>query len=285
MISVIVPVYNEEKAIAASLDKLRKALDSFAPGSEMIVVDDGSTDNSLTMVRGLTIPAMSVIEHPENIGYGKSLLDGILSAKNECIAIIDADGSYPAEALKNLFSFYPRFDMIVGARQGFEYRKGFFKRPARLMFKSLAKYATGRNIPDVNSGLRIFKKSLVLENRKMLCTGFSFTTTITLLFMLNNHYVKYVPVEYHKREGKSKVNHFRDTLRAGQIIVQTIANFNAIKLFLLLANISACCGIIAETLNVLFLHSYFVTVFSACMLAAYIPIFALGLTTDAITKR
>jgi glycosyltransferase involved in cell wall biosynthesis len=285
MISVIVPMYNEENAIAGCLKKLSKELLSFAPNHEIIVVNDGSTDASMARVMECNIPSLKIIEHAENIGYGKSLLDGILSANNECIAIIDSDGSYPVERLKELYSYYPRFDMVVGARQGLEFRKGLFKRPARLMFKFLAKYASGRDVPDVNSGLRIFKKSVVLSFREMLCTGFSFTTTITLLFMLNHFFVKYVPVEYNKREGKSKVKHFKDTLRAGQIIVQAIAYYNPIKLFLLIANLCAFTAIAFEIFNIYLFHSLYITIFSAILLASYVPIFSLGLVTDSLRKR
>ena len=129
MISVIVPVYNEENAVIGVLDDIKEALSGFLT-YEIIVVDDGSTDQTLTRVRSYNDVNLTIIEHAENIGYGKSLYDGIQQAAYDCIAIIDGDGSYPAASLKELYQYYPKYDMIVGARRGEEYRKGLFKRPA-----------------------------------------------------------------------------------------------------------------------------------------------------------
>jgi glycosyltransferase involved in cell wall biosynthesis len=192
MISVIVPVFNEEEGVARTLNEVTAELASVVCPYELIVVNDGSTDRTLEVVRSLNLPHCTVINHVENLGYGKSLFDGILLAKNECIAIIDGDGSYPVKKIKELLAFFPLYDMVVGARQGKEYQKGTFKKPARMLFASLVEYASGRKVPDVNSGLRIFKRSIVLKFQDSLCTGFSFTTTLTLLFLLNHYFIKYV---------------------------------------------------------------------------------------------
>ncbi|MCX5712312.1 MAG: glycosyltransferase family 2 protein, partial [Candidatus Omnitrophica bacterium] len=162
MISIIVPVYNEEKAIIKSLLGLQSELESGFKDYEIIVVDDGSTDQSLALIKGSGIKNLTLISHAENLGYGKSLLDGILAAKHNCIGIIDGDGSYDPKDIKKLYLYFNQYDMVVGARQGEEYRRGIWKRPARLFFKMLAEYAAGRKIMDVNSGLRLFKKDLVL---------------------------------------------------------------------------------------------------------------------------
>jgi polyisoprenyl-phosphate glycosyltransferase len=148
------------------------------------------------------------------------------------------------------------------------------------MFNFLVEYASGRKVPDVNSGLRLFKKSLVLQYRDSLCTGFSFTTTITLLFLCNHHLVKYINVGYQKRIGKSKVDHLRDTLRAGQIIVKAFLYYNPIKLFLLIGMINAGCGLALAGLNALFMRSTLMDVLSACAVASFFPIFCLGLIAD-----
>ncbi|MDT8287036.1 MAG: glycosyltransferase family 2 protein [Elusimicrobiales bacterium] len=283
MISVIVPVYNEEASVEGTIRGLSKTLSPLGE-YEIICVNDGSSDGTAGVLARLAGGRVKVVEHLENIGYGKALLDGILAASSECIAIIDADSSYPPEALAELMKYYPRYDMVVGARQGGEYRKGLFKRPARLLFAALVGYATGREIPDVNSGLRIFKRSLVLKFRDSICTGFSFTTTLTLLFFLNHYYVKYVPVEYMKRSGESKVRHFVDTLRAGQIIVQAMVRYNPIKLFLLLASLNALLGAVLWLLDVLSGGSPVLRLAAALCLASFVPLFSLGLVTERIQR-
>jgi len=277
MISVIVPVYNEEKAIIKTLHELQDVLEGGFKDYEIIVVDDGSNDTTLEKIRKSGINGLTLISHVENLGYGKSLLDGILSSRHNCIGIIDGDGSYNPNDIKNLFVYFSQYDMVVGARQGKEYRRGVWKRPARMFFQMLAEYASGRKIPDVNSGLRLFKKDIVLNFQDSLCTGFSFTTTLTLIFMLNHYFVKYVPIEYVKREGRTKVRHIRDTLRVGQIIVEAILYYNPLKLFLLLAFCNTLFGLVLGFWNFLVFKSIFLSVIAAISVVSFIPIFSFGL--------
>jgi len=283
MISVVIPMYNEEKGAAATLTAVAEVMRGLE-GAEIIVVNDGSTDATAEAITAAAIANTRLISHPENMGYGKSLTEGILAAKNECIAIIDGDGSYPPAAILELYKHYPAFDMIVGARQGWEYRKGLIKGPARMVFRALAEYAAGRSVPDVNSGLRIFKRSVLLRFQDSLCAGFSFTTTITLLFMLNSYYVKYIPVEYNRREGKSKVRHFRDTLRAAQYIVEAILFYNPMKLFLLLASVNLIAGGILAVANQFLRMGVFYDFLAAGLAAGFIPIFCMGLLADQLRK-
>lgn len=284
-ISVIVPVYNEEKAVAETLRSVYSVLKSFEE-FEIIAVNDGSSDGSLAEIQKAKaeIPGLKIISHAENLGYGKSLYDGIEVAQHGCIGIIDADGSYPVEDLKKLCQYYPDFDMVVGARTGTEYTRGLFKRPARLVFKFLAEYAAGRGIPDINSGLRVFRRDLILKYKDSLCAGFSFTTTITLIFMLNKYCVKYVPIEYLVREGKSKVHHFKDTLRTLQIITQSVLQFNPIKLFLLIAFINAVFGLGIIAINWAASGPSELSVLGAIMTGSFIPVFCLGLIADLLRR-
>lgn len=283
MISVIMPVYNEEKGVANSLKSTEKALEGFSKW-EIIVVDDGSTDRTLAEVEKSGVKNIRIVNHVENLGYGKSLFDGMVLAQYECIAIIDGDGSYPAHRIKDLYGYYPKYDMVVGARQGAQYRGGVIKRVARVLFDSLAEYASGRKIPDVNSGLRIFKKSIVMQFPDSLCTGFSFTTTLTLIFLLNHYYVKYVPIEYLKREGKSKVHNVKDTLRAAQIIIEAILYYNPTKLFLLIASCNTAFGLMLGILNKYLFHSTLLKIVAAICIASFVPLFVMGMIADQLKK-
>ena len=284
MISVVIPVYNEEKSIARVLSDVAKSMKESFKEHEIIVINDGSTDKTAEVLEKEKGIGLVILTHPENIGYGKSLLDGILAARYGCIAIMDGDGSYSPEHIKRLYEYYPKYDMVVGARQGKEYKKGLLKKPARALFQYLTEYASGRKVPDVNSGLRIFKKDMVLKFKDSLCSGFSFTTTITLIFLLNHYYVKYIPIPYTKRTGKSKVRHFRDTLRTGQIIVESILYYNPVKLFLLLASGNAILGIIIGVINQLLLKLDFISIASAICIASFIPVFCIGLIADQLRK-
>jgi glycosyltransferase involved in cell wall biosynthesis len=235
MLSVIIPARNEEAALKQTIDDVRAALDGAKIAHEIIVVDDGSTDRTGELARAAGV---RVLRHPDSGGYGKSLKDGILQAKHDLIAITDGDGTYPTQRLPELVRLVVDggYDMAVGARTGKEYRGPLLKMPARRVFVWLGEYATGTKIPDINSGLRVFRKALVLRYINTIGDKFSFTTTITLAALLNGHFVTYIPIDYYKRVGKSYVRYWRDSLRSLQIIVENILYYNPLKLFLLLVN-------------------------------------------------
>ncbi len=228
-ISVVIPALNEEQGIRAVIQRVREVL----PHAEVVIVDDGSTDKTGDIARE---EGATVLRHPAKGGYGQSLKDGISIAKHDVIAIIDADGTYaPSDISPLLEKMGEGYDMVVGARHGKHYRGTFLKMPARWFFKLLVEFTTGTRIPDVNSGLRLFRKSTVTPYFPTLCRGFSFTTTITLAYLLTGRYVMYMPVSYGKREGKSKVRIVSDSLRTLQFIIESVAYYNPLKMFLILA--------------------------------------------------
>lgn len=230
--SIIIPAYNEEKGLQSVIRKFKEVAKKHKISIEIIVVDDGSADETAKFAKK---QRAKVILHPQNAGYGRALQTGIQAAKYQNIVICDADGSYPIKELPQLLEFLNKgFDMVVGARKRRHYKESLFKHPARLFFKLLSEFVTGTRIPDVNSGFRAFKKSEVSEFFKYTCPTFSFSTSLTLIYHLEGKFVKYHPIDYFARAGKSKINPFRDTLRAGQILTETILLYNPIKLFLLL---------------------------------------------------
>ena len=242
--SIIIPAYNEEKAIEGVLDDILAG--PLKGHVEIIIVDDGSTDETATVAARYPV---QVIRNVQNSGYGYSLKKGITAATAEHIIIIDADGSYPVAEISKLIAEHEKgFDMVVGARQGQHYHGSFSKRVGRFFFRTLSEFATGRHIPDINSGLRIFHKDTATRFFHTLSSGFSFTTTITLAFMLNAHSVVYVPIDYHKSKSPSKVRYMRDILRSTQIIVEAIATYNPLKMFLLMGASVFVVGIVASIL-------------------------------------
>jgi len=227
--SIVIPAYNEEGGIGSVIAQVLRL--GTAAQFEVIVIDDHSSDGTAGEVRNYPVRLLTNVQ---NFGYGYSLKRGIRAASHEHIIILDGDGSYPVSAIPTLLEEYEKgFDMVVGIRQGNFYRGSRVKRVGRFAFRVLSEFATGRRIPDINSGMRIFRKDLALAFFHTLSSGFSFTTTITLAFMLNAYSVRYIPIEYHKRKGTSKVRYLRDTLRASQIIVESIVFYNPLKIFLL----------------------------------------------------
>jgi hypothetical protein len=134
------------------------------------------------------------------------------------------------------------FDMVVGARTGDHYTESALKSPLRSILKLLVEFTAGRTVPDVNSGLRVFSKTAIIEHFDHLCDTFSFTTSVTLAYMITGRFVKYVPIAYSARVGHSKVKLIRDSLRTLQYIMQAMVYYNPMKVFVLL---SACCLFVA----------------------------------------
>lgn len=278
-ISIVIPALNEEAAIAQTILTIREALRQKDVEHEIIVVSDGSTDETARRARDA---GAVVLEHPKPAGYGKSLKDGIIAARYDLIGITDADGTYPNHRLPELLDAVVTrgFDMAVGARTGREYRGTFLKMPARRVFLWLSEYATGNKIDDINSGLRVFRRDLPLRFIHTISNGFSFTTTITLAAMLNGYYVTYLPIEYHKRVGRSHVRYWRDSLRSFQIIVENILYYNTLKLFLLLCQMLLALAVVGTVILALVptgRWGTFAAVLAAGGLVSAIVVAAIGL--------
>lgn len=280
-ISIIIPALNEEQTIETVIDDTLKSVLSLQRPYEIIVIDDGSSDQTASIA---IIKKVRLIQHPISGGYGLSLRDGIFAAKYNHIAIIDADGTYPANKIADLIKALDQYHMAIGARYGSEYKKSLWKYPLRKIFQLLCEFVTGRSIPDSNSGLRAFRKDIVMKFSDTFCLGFSFTTTITLAFHLNGYFVKYIPIEYYKRRGKSHVRLFKDSLRTTQILTQAILYYNPIKLFLLLTIVFMLAGIAASMFY--FVHDWlFAALLGQIFFLAGFLFLGMGLIPDAIRQK
>ena len=281
MISIVIPAFNEEGAIKDTIKTLKSVLSNYNEDYEIIVVDDGSIDKTGLIAES---EGVKVIKHPHNIGYGRSLKDGIKGARNDTIVIIDADLTYPADAIPELIKIYNEgFDMVVGERTGHHYRGSMFKGPLRKILKLLVEYTAGRKVPDANSGLRVFSKTTILSYINHLCDTFSFTTSLTLAYMMTGKFVKYIPIAYHERIGATKVNLFKDSLRTMQYIVQSIIYYNPIKIFILLCGIFILLSVAGFLMAALTkLNAPYYLGIGGLLMA--INIFCLGLIADLLRQ-
>jgi len=281
MISIVIPAYNEEAAIAGTLDEIRSIQSGTGTPFEVIVVDDGSSDKTAEVAAS---HGARVVRHPHNIGYGRSIKDGIVAASYDVIAIMDADGTYPADQIPHLVDrLETGFDLVVGVRSGIRAQDSAFKNPMRRLLTFLVEFTTGRQVPDVNSGLRVFRRSTIQTYFPQLCETFSFTTSMTLAYMLTHRFVGYVPITYRERVGTTKVHLFRDSLRTLQYIVQGIVYYNPIKMFLLLSVLALVIGLASAGLLQLTAGYGAGLVASIGVLAALL-IFALGLLADLLRQ-
>jgi glycosyltransferase involved in cell wall biosynthesis len=238
-VSVIIPAFNEAAHVAEGIDAVRNVMDVTGWKYEIIVVDDGSADGT---AQRAAQAGVRVLRHKRNRGYGASLKQGIAAAQFDWILITDADGTYPATAIPELLAAARENDMVVGARTGQSVKIPLVRRPAKWFLGRLASYLAGRHLPDLNSGLRLMRKDLVQRYVHLLPSGFSFTTTITLASVCNDHSVEYIPINYLKRQGESKIRprHAYDFLL---LILRTIVFFNPLKVFLPVGAVLFLAGI------------------------------------------
>lgn len=283
--SVVIPAYNEEKSIAAILRELANKLNHAQSDYEIIVVNDGSADKTREQVLGCGV-SVNFIDRKINKGYGFSLKEGINAAKYDIIVITDADGTYPNERIPELvrIALADDYDMVVGARIGKDAKIPLIRKPAKWFIGKLANYLGEYKIPDINSGLRVMKKAVVKKFFNILPSGFSFTTTITLAMLTNGYSVNYVPIEYYKREGKSKIRPIRDTLNFIQLIVRTVMYFNPLRIFVPLSLSMALGGVTIFLIGKFCFDIVLDSTFNVLFYTA-ITSLSIGMLADLIDKR
>ena len=227
-LSVVIPAYNEEGGIRETVDEVRRVLSGQAIDFEIVVSDDGSTDDTANKAEA---SGARVLRSPENGGYGSALKRGIAAGDSEFVVIIDADRTYPAASLPAMLELAETADMVVGARDSAMTNVPFIRRPAKLFLNKLANYLARRKIPDLNSGLRVIRRESMAPFIPLLPMGFSFTTTITLCMLCSGLRVVYHPIEYGRRVGKSKIR-YTDFFNFILLVVRAIVMFNPLRVFI-----------------------------------------------------
>ena len=235
--SIVIPCYNERDAIRSTLEEIFHKLDKSQEADvDVIVVNDGSSDGSEQVLNSIqqefgSYP-LTIVHHKRNHGYGASLKTGIRKSQSEYICITDADGTYPNNRILELINITreKELDMLVGARVGADVSYSKIRSIPKMILVPWVSFLCGSDVPDMNSGLRVFRRELALEFLKLLPDGFSFTTTITICLLRNKYMVEYLPISYTRRIGKSHIKPIKDTLRFTQLILRTGMYFAPLRL-------------------------------------------------------
>jgi glycosyltransferase involved in cell wall biosynthesis len=230
-VSVVVPAYNEHEAIRPVIDDILAVMVSMQRSYEIIVVDDGSTDD--TAAQAASYPGVRVISHKQNRGNGAARTTGIRAALGQLIVMTDADGTYPAvEFAALLRELDEGADMVIGAREREAGTVAWLRRPAKYFIKALASYMVEYDIPDLNSGLRAMRKDLVERFFGILPNTHSWVSTITMAAISSGYVVRWIPIAYEKRIGQSTFHPIRDTYNYLTLVIRTIMYFNPLRLFI-----------------------------------------------------
>ena len=245
-LTVLLPAYNEEPAIQSVLREIVEALADESLRYEIIVVDDGSTDRTADLAEQFAHDCwqcgVRVIRCAENRGAGAARKVGIREAGGDVVVMLDADGSYDAGSIPQLLRYFPAYDQVNGARTSEQGTLPWLRGPAKWFIRKLASYLTGQKIPDLNTGLKAFKRDVMLRWMWVIPDGFSCVTTMTLAMLTNGYAVKYVPVDYRPRIGESKFRPIRDTAAYLGTVLRIVLYFRPLKVFLPIAGAILAAG-------------------------------------------
>jgi glycosyltransferase involved in cell wall biosynthesis len=249
---------------------------------DIICVNDGSSDGTATILASL--PGITVVTHHVNRGYGAALRTGLDLCQHEWVFITDADSTYPIADLKKLIDEAEKgADMVVGARRG----EGINAKPlhivARWLLRKMAHSLSGVMVPDLNSGMRLFKHKLYREFRNILPMGFSFTTTITLAALYNNYRTIYVPIEYAERVGRSNIKPISDFFAFTLLIVRIAAYFEPLRFFMPVSLVIATLGLFKGTID--FVNLGAIGSLAVIMFLMGVQVFITGILAEVIVKR
>lgn len=287
-LSIIVPVYNEINAIDNCIKSLIEIkAQNLDYEIQILIVDDGSSDGTAEHLKSIYVDKenITVIFHQENCGYGAAIKSGIEEAVHEYIAITDADDTYPNRRLIEFLdiTLENNLDMLVGSRVGKNVHIPVLRRFPKMVLNLLASYLTERNIPDLNSGLRVIKKNVIENFLYILPDGFSLTSTITLATLTNGYKVHYEKIDYMPREGKSKIKPIADTLNFLTLIVRTVLLFRPLKIFIPLFLLLFIPGIALFIFRVISGGGFAIS--SMILLLASIQVLAIGMLADLVDRK
>jgi polyisoprenyl-phosphate glycosyltransferase len=239
-VTIILPCYNEEGHVIAEVERIARAMDGSGYSYELLAVDDGSTDQTLAKLREAAprFPQLEVVPMPRNGGSGVVRRIGTQRAQGEIVVWTDADMTYPNERIPELVRVLEKdqmVDQVVGARTSEQGTYKLLRVPAKWVIRKFAERLSGARIPDLNSGMRAFRREVALPYLRLLPPGFSCVTTITLAFLSNNHEIQYMPIEYAQRAGRSKFKFVSDAYKYILQILRMIMYFNPLKVLMPLA--------------------------------------------------
>jgi len=282
-VSVVLPAYNEVGHIRQEVDRITAALKDSRYSFEILVVDDGSTDGTAEAVEGL--PFVRLLRFRVNRGSGTARRIGSIEARGRWVAWTDADMTYPNERIPELVDVLAAGNahQVVGARESEEGTMKALRVPAKWAIRRLAEFLSQSDIPDLNSGLRVFSREHARPYLGLLPPGFSCVTTITLAFLANGLLVEYVPIDYRERAGRSHFHPIKDAYRYILQVVRMITYFEPLRVFGPIALFLLALGVVKFVYDMV-TSPFAVAINTLLLLITGLILFSLGLLADLIVR-
>jgi len=286
--SIVLPCFNEADHVLAELERITAALDASGLAYELLAVDDASTDDTLAVLRAAatTMPNVRVMAFRRNGGSGTVRRIGTQQARGEIVVWTDADMSYPNERIPELVQLLlddPSYDQVVGARRSEEGTYKWLRLPAKWFIRKVAERLTNQHIPDLNSGLRAFRRSVALPYLRLLPAGFSCVTTITLAFLSNQHDIQYVPIDYAKRAGVSKFHFLRDAYRYILQVLRMVMYFDPLKVLMPPALWLLLIGLVKAVVDMV-RHPFYFPASTVLIVLSSLIIASMALLADLVVR-
>jgi glycosyltransferase involved in cell wall biosynthesis len=282
-VSVVLPCFNERDHVELEVKRIRAALEGAGLSYELVCVDDGSTDGTREVLAAMG--GIRTILLPRNQGSGTARRIGTQQARGQVVVWTDADLTYPNERIPELVAqLDDTYDQVVGARRSEAGSYKLLRVPAKWAIRKLASFLTNTEIPDLNSGLRAFKRSVAEPYLRLLPSGFSCVTTITLAFLSNGHPVKYVPIDYFKRAGRSKFHPLKDAYNYIVQVLRMVMYFNPLRVLMPVALTLLAATFIKAGID-LVVHDLRVAGSTVLVGLAAFNIMAIALLADLVVRR
>jgi polyisoprenyl-phosphate glycosyltransferase len=287
-VTIVLPCYNEQGHVAAEVERICAAMDASGYTYEVLAYDDASTDETLARLQEVApkYPHVRVIGFHRNGGSGTVRRIGTQQAKGQIVVWTDADMSYPNERIPELVRILEKeqmLDQVVGARTSEQGTHKAFRVPAKWFIRKLAEVLTNYSIPDLNSGLRAFRREAALPYLRLLPSGFSCVTTITIAFLCNQHDVRYVPIDYSKRQGKSKFHFVKDAYRYILQVLRMVMYFNPLKVLMPVALFLIGLGLAKGIFDII-VHPLLIAVDTVLIFVTGLIIGSMALLADLIVR-
>jgi glycosyltransferase involved in cell wall biosynthesis len=287
-VTIVLPCHNEQGHVIDEVARICAAMDDSGYDYELVAYDDASTDGTLARLQEAAprFPNLRIVHFERNGGSGTVRRIGTRQARGAIVVWTDADMTYPNERIPEFVQMLeksPYVDQIVGARTSEEGSHKLLRIPAKWFIRKLAEVLTNSKIPDLNSGLRVFRREVALPYLRLLPPGFSCVTTITIAFLSNQHDVRYVPIDYAKRAGKSKFKFFKDAYRYILQVLRMVMYFNPLKVLMPLALFLLGLGV-AKGIFDMIAHPFYFAINTILIFVSGLIIATLALLADLIVR-